>query len=743
MTVMKLKNLTYFALLSSCIVGFNACTNEAPFETSGEGMLKLNKEYRSDIKVSTRAIEGYTDEYLDKNLVVYIENSKGVIRKFIGANSIPEAFPLSVGTYVVEGWTGDSVSASFDKKFFRGYKDNVQVGNGNNVLSLKLDIKNVVVAIDECVLQEEITDLNIQINHTRDKLEFTPEIIKDKKRGYFMMPNNDNTLQYTITGKNALGEEFTKSGEIKDVESAHLYNLKISSEETEITDGGALVRIEIEDIPIIEEYVEILPAPAFKAIYGSDGFNLENQVVAVDNKFLDLKVRSLAYESLKSLTLNFSNNFEGLEDIEGKNLVDDASMLNSKGLKLEIDSYKDASAISKNDQIDVVEAWLTLSSEFLNGLKESTTAYEITLKAEDERGYRNSVVINIANTNEALRQPAPVGSAAAPDKNKEPMAILATSATLTGSILTDDAKDYGIKYRAQGETEFKEVKATLTKAAGDIFEVTLTDLKPATTYEYKAFCDGFEEENVRTFNTESIFPIPYGDMETWSTHTDNSAMVGSSGTAEFWDTGNHGSQTLKKNITEKFVIGDNTVARLKSQYVSVATIGKFAAGNLFVGEFGKTVGMSGAIVHFGQPFNGTHPSALKVKVNYNPGNVNYADSKAPLSKGDIDEGQIYIALATEKQTVDNTDLENGLFNPSSPSILAYGELTMKEAVGNDNELIEKVINLTYYERAKSETPSYIIIVCSSSKYGDYFTGSSTSVMYVDDFELEYGEVQFE
>ena len=37
----------------------------------------------------------------------------------------------------------------------------------------------------------------------------------------------------------------------------------------------------------------------------------------------------------------------------------------------------------------------------------------------------------------------------------------------------------------------------------------------------------------------------------------------------------------------------------------------------------------------------------------------------------------------------------------------------------------------------TEKPAYIIIVCSASKYGDYFTGGHGSTMYLDDFELVY------
>ena len=34
-------------------------------------------------------------------------------------------------------------------------------------------------------------------------------------------------------------------------------------------------------------------------------------------------------------------------------------------------------------------------------------------------------------------------------------------------------------------------------------------------------------------------------------------------------------------------------------------------------------------------------------------------------------------------------------------------------------------------------PTHLIVVCSASRYGDYFTGSSDSEMWVDDFELIY------
>ena len=37
----------------------------------------------------------------------------------------------------------------------------------------------------------------------------------------------------------------------------------------------------------------------------------------------------------------------------------------------------------------------------------------------------------------------------------------------------------------------------------------------------------------------------------------------------------------------------------------------------------------------------------------------------------------------------------------------------------------------------SQIPTHLIIVCTGSRFGDYFTGSTQSLLLVDDFELVY------
>lgn len=78
-----------------------------------------------------------------------------------------------------------------------------------------------------------------------------------------------------------------------------------------------------------------------------------------------------------------------------------------------------------------------------------------------------------------------------------------------------------------------------------------------------------------------------------------------------------------------------------------------------------------------------------------------------------------------------------LFMQSDPHVIAYGQVTWKEAFGPDGQLQMIEIPFEYKDIAKTKRPTHIVIVASASKFGDYFCGSSKSVMYLDDFELVY------
>ena len=87
---------------------------------------------------------------------------------------------------------------------------------------------------------------------------------------------------------------------------------------------------------------------------------------------------------------------------------------------------------------------------------------------------------------------------------------------------------------------------------------------------------------------------------------------------------------MNKNVTKPestIKHGGNYSAKLESQFVGIGSIGKFAAGNAFIGKYLATDGTDG-ILGFGRPF-ATRPSALKVYVKYTPSEVAYTSSSVP------------------------------------------------------------------------------------------------------------------
>ncbi len=312
--------------------------------------------------------------------------------------------------------------------------------------------------------------------------------------------------------------------------------------------------------------------------------------------------------------------------------------------------------------------------------------------------------------------------------------------------------DLGFRYRKSGDAEW--ITAQGVEVEGGSFKVRVGGLTPNTEYEVVAY-SGENTSAIKTVTTEGVLPLENGDFEKWETirkivcpyYTEEDA---------FWGTGNPGAAMVSATVTDKSSDvrpGSSGAysAKLESKFANLAGIGKFAAGNLFVGKYVSTVGTNG-VVGFGRPF-AARPTALKFWVKYNCGAVDRIGTLpvgSTLKAGDPDTGSIFIALGTwtaDKYGVDATGQVQGtdqypvivdtrdkgtFFNPKSDGVVAYGELMLSESV---SEWREVTINLDYV--TTSVVPTHIVIVCSASRLGDYFTGSTQSVMWLDDMELVY------
>ena len=346
-------------------------------------------------------------------------------------------------------------------------------------------------------------------------------------------------------------------------------------------------------------------------------------------------------------------------------------------------------------------------------------------------------------------------------------------AYLTGTVISSEdelaSSEMSFQYRVKDAATWTTVAATPN---GENYQATITSLQPNTTYESRMVY-GEEEfvSDVTEFTTETATALYNGDFDNWYQNqkawypiaeTDATSFDNYKGYLNsFWDSGNLGAATMGKNPTEEETSDVHTAggsaAKLSSQFVGILGIGKFAAGNLYTGHYYETV-MSpmGAKLFFGQAFT-SRPTKLKGCFKYNRGtSVDYGDNpyKSELQATGGDLCSIYIALADNEGVdgggqkyafeIDNTlsadDPENFKykntidFSESNPNIIAYGCISETEAKGTGSWQ-EFTIDLKY--RSLTRVPKYIIVVASASKYGDFFTGSKSSVMYVDDFELVY------
>lgn len=304
-------------------------------------------------------------------------------------------------------------------------------------------------------------------------------------------------------------------------------------------------------------------------------------------------------------------------------------------------------------------------------------------------------------------------------------------AWLNGTGEADAVNGFEIK-EADAE-EWEKVDPTLIISDGGNFSARLTHLKPSTDYVYRAY-SGDEYGDEVTFTTYAPMLIPNASFDYW---TKEKAVWNPwrEGETAFWDTGNKGAATLGESNTipsdDTYDGGDGKSAQLCSRFVGIGSIGKFA-GNIYMGNFVKVDGTNG-ILNFGRPYT-SFPTRLKLHYKYKTVPIDYVSEEWATLKGQPDTCAIYIALGDWDEPVEirTRPSNRKLFDKHDPHVIAYAEHYQGSTV-NDWTPLE--LELEY--RDKKRKPTYMLIVCSASKYGDYFTGGAGTTLWIDNLSLEF------
>ena len=318
-------------------------------------------------------------------------------------------------------------------------------------------------------------------------------------------------------------------------------------------------------------------------------------------------------------------------------------------------------------------------------------------------------------------------------------------AYLTATDITLDSGELSslkFQYRPKNTDTWMDVATTVNTAASSA-TATLTGLTSAMVYEYQ-LTDGEISIAKGEFTTETEIALYNGSFEIWNKSGDTwypETAEKAGNTTSFWNTSNPGtSQGMgaiggavnpTTGVTTP-IHGGTYAAELKS----TEKLSVFAAASLYTGSFMGLSGMS-ANMEFGKAFT-TRPTGLHGYYKYTPAVINKVDrtpAGGTIVQGEtMDQCAIFIALAKKTFTFNNKNEDQYIQYATDPNIIAYGELPSGAATEGDG-YVEFNIPLKY--KNLTDQPTHIIVVCSSSKYGDYMTGGVGSTLYVDDLSLIY------
>lgn len=781
-------------ILSALLFIMAGCSDEKLSGVDGIGTLVITTSMSDNIlntdNMSRSIDDSETLEELLSKLHIIISKSNGdAIRYWRSYSEMvnsgvadPSGSKLSVnlntGLYIIEAWTGDSVPASFEHRFFKGQVSATVEPYASTDAEIKCSIANVAAAVEYAPeISYYLSDITFVVGHSGGELKFVGE---DDRRGYFMMPYGDNYLEWELSGKLRSGETYSKSGRTRVLRS-YLYTYKFSFD-PEIDERGAAASIvlNVKETPLetINEPVisfrtkpgvfkinegREYPVSEERSVSGATGYIGELDFMARSSgKLTDLRLSFDAIES-SDIPERIIPLFENGLTIMGNGIVNDNTESN------ELITYDVECTIDESKQTSRIG--FSLTSELTNNLNKGIYVLTVDLTDEDMRAPNDySTEASIKSNRESFMITVSDDGTLAVEPLSEDLSLRTpSSVVIRGKIMTDDVVQAGFRYRLSGTVEWSDIVESVSSGPfvkGSEFTTSISGLHEGWTYEYITvfkknddieWTNGSVAEQVTTIAPQ----LPNSSFEEWqgssplliyneratSEFYPGAETVGDN-RSMFWDSGNTGSATLNKNVTTystDYAVDGKYSVKLESQFVGVgSSLGKFAAGNMFIGAYLKTNGMTGGELGWGRKFT-YRPKALKVWVKYIQGTVDRYQSNPYVNNGDPDQGVIYLALMTDDLTTHgdgtypihlDTRYTNTFFDKTWDNVIASGERVFTESTPGSG-MIQITIPLDYKEGREDEIPSYIMMTCSASRAGDYFCGSTKSVMYLDYMELVY------
>lgn len=684
---------------------------ERNIETKGYLELGVTK----NVEVITRGFD-VDDQSLAVDICTGANDS--IVKHFSDYNDMAgERVLLNVGTYKVKVSSNPIQELDFENPTFYGEKTNVAVKAGATTpVSVECFLSCVKVTTEfTSPVQSKFKSCVARISDQSGA--YLDYGMKESRAGYFQ----PNYLMIDLTVENQEGLTFKMSKLIENTEARDHYHLIFDLVESGDNNSGMDFNISIETDPTNDEKHNVtIPLP--ETGYGQGA--PEVQFVGANNEV----ITTLTFDKGDSQTLiaKVSSENIGLNTVT---LLATSSLFEEKELPTSLNLLN----LSEEDKTKLSAIGLTIPT-----LEDNKKTFDInfstmvstylpggthtfTIVARDEMGHETqpqtiSITVNTeVNTHQV--------------NSSEVWAHYATLRGYVKNAMQDQAGTYKFQYKksADGDETWLDVEGSVTVGENGSSNVTqvVTNLEDNTEYEYRLVVNDSPAETMM-FTTEEARQLTNSGFEDWYTNSDNLPKPSANSGSVFWDCGNSKAFGIFTAIMTTADSGEKTEGSFSAKMESKETANILGAGNIFTGSFSLN-GANGRL-SLGRDFS-SRPNKLTGDYKYISSKVTSA--KGHLAEGADDECSIYIALTTSQITIDTG--EKIYFNVNDPAIIAYGALDDSQCKTTDGfESFE--INLEY---RSSEKPLYIIVVASSSKYGDYFEGGDGSTMWLDNLKLVY------
>ena len=680
-----------FALLSLVLV-VAACSKDIDASVemaTGEGAMRFALAAQSDITA-------------DDSVVIKIYKVDGedesLIRRYDSVNDVPDYMSLLAGNYVAKVQVGQKRAVSFDEKYY--YGESAFEVKPSEVAAVTVDCKlqSTIVAVNyDATVAEKLSEgyfTTVAIAESYDKQAIaTGDVLsltyEESKDGYVMMPEGQTSLYWHFEGTHPVEGQIVKEGLIENVKPAARYTITLKYSKD--APGGLVIEATVDES--MEEYDDVIIFSPDPTILG-DGFDVADQQYSTTAS-RTYNVASLA--AISTMTLSVSG--------------------------VEYDLLTNVPAGITVNKTDDLTYKVTVTEEFFAQVAGGAQA--LTFHIEDVDGGKLTKDVNYL-----VQGVMPLSTS---DYD-----LWFGNVTFKATVLNTAASSVKIAYSADGAT-WTEVAATA--GADGAYTATGADFAAEKNYTYKLVVDSVDAGKALTHQTAAGAQIPNGDMESWS---DAGGVIYpyAAGASPFWMTGNDGAKmadaTLTKSSTDvRPGSAGQYSAYLKSQKASVMGIGKFAAGNLFVGTFSMN-GLNGT-VNFGRDFKFTaKPKSLSFWMKHNEGTINEG-AGTPAEATGTDKATIMVIITNwDTPYAVNTADQSTFFSMADlatmEGVIGYGYIEKRESA---TEWAEYTIDITYREDMKNVKPKKLVVSFTPSGFGDYFTGSTDSWMYVDDIIFNY------